>query len=162
MTAERMGKVLLLRRIREEEERGAVASAAAAEACAIEREASAEAQRSGVAETLSRAEREGSPGGAAAQLLQLQARFLLRLRSLERALEGRLAAARGERSGASEAAGRARASLATSRRSREALEQRWEAARLDARRRAEQRGAEQAQDDRTGLGMGKEKGDPLC
>ena len=140
------GKLLLLRRVREEREREALARASEAERRAQAGEEAAEARRRAVEEQLSRAREESGAVLPPAQVLQFRSRRLRQLLSALEAVEVQFAAARGERMGAAEAAGRVQASLAQARRAREQIQERLEVAHRDHQRRRE-RAEEQAQDD---------------
>ena len=130
-----MGKLILLRRMREEAERRALARAAEREVRARSEERLAEKRGRQAARDLWRAEREDAGERPLAQILQFQSRSLRQLRAMLESLERAHAAARGERIGASEASDQVRASLAAARRARELLQERLASARRDRRRR---------------------------
>ncbi len=144
-----MGKLVLLRRIREEREREALADAARAEDRARSREQAAEDRRSAAAAELARASQESGGNRPQAQVLQFRSRFMRRLQALAVQVEVEVAAMRGERLDAAEAGARIRASLAKTRRARERLEERLAGARRE-RGRARERAEEGTRDDAPG------------
>lgn len=144
-----MGKLVLLRRIREEREREALAGAARAEERARSREEAAEDRRSAAAAELARASQESGGDPPQVEVLQFRSRFMRRLQALAVQVEVEVAAMRGERIDAAEAAARIRASLAQTRRARECLEERLAAARRE-RGRARERAEAGARDDAPG------------
>lgn len=144
-----MGKLVLLRRVREEREREALADASRAEERARSRERAAEDRRSAAAAELARASQESGGDRPQAQVLQFRSRFLRRLQALAVQVEVEVAAMRGERLDASEAAARIRDSLARTRRARERFEERLAGARRE-RDRASERAEEEARVDAPG------------
>jgi hypothetical protein len=148
---ERLGKLILLRRVREEAEREALAGASQVEARAREGEQAAERRRKAVEDELARRRQEDPGERPIAQVLQLRHRALRRVEVALAWSEAQAGAARRERIGAAEAAARIRARLAAARRARELMEERQAAARLEQRRRCEA-AEEQARDDEPGGG----------
>jgi len=133
-----MGKLVLLRQVREEVERRALAAAAGAEARAREAEVWVEEERRDLALQLDRVRGGPADDQPPAQVLQLRTRLERRLRARQGSVELRLAQVRRERIGSEEAMVRARAELAVARRAREQAQERAEAIRRERRRRRQQ------------------------
>lgn len=144
-----VGKLVLLRRVREEAERDAVAGAVEAEGRARAAEAELVARHRALEERLSSAREEPGIEQAPAQVLQFQSRLQRTLWAMQVHVQVLLAEMRGERIGLEEATARARADLAAARRAREQAQERAAEIRRQRRRRREQL-EEQAQDDAPG------------
>jgi len=143
-----LGKLILLRRGREEAGRHALTRAIEAEERAQAAEADLAARHRAVERRLTRL-REPPGEQPPAQVLQFQSRLQRTLWAMEVRVQVLLAEMRGERIGLQEATARARAELAVARRAREQAQERAAAIRGDRRRRREQL-EELAQDDAPG------------
>jgi hypothetical protein len=144
-----MGKLIVLRQVRERNAREALAGAAEAEARARAAEADLEARRRQAQERREHLKQEAGGEQPRAQVLQFRSRFERTLRSIEMSAGILLAQKRGDRIRAEEATARARATLAAARRAREQIEERLEEARL-ARRRRRERAEEEEHGERGG------------
>ncbi len=141
-----MGKLILLREVREAAAREALALAAAAEDRAREAEATLEGRRRELEDRRSSLEREPPGEQPPAEVLQFRGRATRMLRALEVDVQVRLAAMRGERISAEEAARRVEAKWLAARRARERLQERQAAAR-EERKRGREAAEEGARDD---------------
>jgi hypothetical protein len=130
-----LAKLIVLRRVREERERDALAAATRAEEEARSREVAAEDRSRATADERARAAREDDGERTPAQVLQFRGRYARAIEKLAGELAVQLAAMRGERLTAAEAAARFRADLLRARRAREQLQERLAAARRERRRR---------------------------